>query len=107
MMKSNSDKFPTKKISLPTTLIKLFHKRNALKLIALLAFLVQSSFAFSQTTVKGIITDLVTGETLPYVTVTIPGTTQAVSADDDGHYSIKVPSGQTKIKFNYVGYLAL
>lgn len=79
-----------------------------IKFIPLLIFIIQSSFAFGQaTTVRGVITDLVTGETLPYVTVSIPGTTQAVSADDDGRYTIKVPAGQNTIRFNYVGYTPL
>lgn len=73
----------------------------------LLALFIQSSFAFGQSTVRGVITDLVTGETLPYVTVSVPGTTEVVSADDDGRYVIKVPITQTKIRFNYVGYLSI
>src|SRR5690554_3706766 len=83
-------------------------KSVKIQLIVLLSLLIQSNLSFAQATnVRGVITDLVTGETLPYVTVTLPGTTQAVSADDDGHYSIQVPAGQTKIKFNYVGYLSV
>src|SRR3546814_349104 len=68
--------------------------------------LLQTGFVFGQNTnVRGIITDLVTGETLPYVTVTVPGTTIGTSADDDGRYSIRLSGGQTKLKFNFIGYL--
>src|SRR5690606_41458246 len=68
--------------------------------------LIQSNFAFGQaTSVRGVITDLITGETLPYVTVTVPGTTIGTSADDDGRYAIKLSGGQTKLRFNFIGYL--
>ncbi len=68
--------------------------------------LLQTGFVFGQSTsVRGVITDLVTGETLPYVTITVPGSTIGTSADDDGHYTIKLSGGQTKLKFNFIGYL--
>src|SRR5690606_9880754 len=68
--------------------------------------LIQTGFVFGQSTsVRGIITDLVTGETLPYVTITVPGSTIGTSADDDGRYTIKLSGGQTKLKFNFIGYL--
>lgn len=57
------------------------------------------------TIVKGVITDATTKETLPYVSVLIPGTGIGTSADDEGHYSIKVEGNQIKLKFAYIGYL--
>src|SRR5690606_17417792 len=64
------------------------------------------SAAFAQTiNVKGIITDLVTGETLPNVTVAVPGTNIGTSADDDDRYSIKLTGNHNKLKFAFIGYL--
>ena len=80
---------------------------SKLKFTSLILFtLFQFSAAFAQTTnVKGIITDLVTGETLPYVTVAVPGTSIGTSADDDGRYSIKFTGTHNKLKFAFIGYL--
>src|SRR5690606_20931284 len=66
----------------------------------------QIGSVFAQTTnVKGIITDIVTGETLPYVTVSVPGTSIGASADDDGRYSIKLTGNHNKLKFIFIGYM--
>src|SRR5690606_37996812 len=74
--------------------------------IVLLASLLWQSAAFAQaTTVRGVIKDIVTGETLPYVTVTVPGTTIGNSADDDGRYIIKFTGSHTKLRFNFIGYI--
>ncbi|GAB3902282.1 DUF5686 and carboxypeptidase-like regulatory domain-containing protein [Larkinella knui] len=59
------------------------------------------------TQVKGVITDARTGETLPFVSVIIPGTTQGTSADVDGKYVIAVPATHSRIKFTYVGYQSI
>jgi len=82
-------------------------KLTQLKLITLLSiFIFQSGLVLAQTTnVRGVITDLVTGETLPYVTISVPGTTIGTSADDDGRYSIKLTGDHSKLKFNFIGYL--
>ncbi len=74
--------------------------------IVLLTALLLQGAAFAQTTtVRGVIKDIVTGETLPYVTVTVPGTTIGNSADDDGRYAIKFTGAHSKLRFNFIGYL--
>jgi len=75
--------------------------------ISVLALFVALQFtaAMAQTTVKGVVTDGRTGETLPYVSIIIPGTTMGTSADVDGKYNMTLPEGQSKIRFTYVGYV--
>jgi hypothetical protein len=74
--------------------------------IVLLTALLLQGAAFAQTTtVRGVIKDVVTGETLPYVTVTVPGTTIGNSADDDGRYVIKFTGAHQKLRFNFIGYV--
>src|SRR5690554_7641125 len=76
--------------------------------IVLLTALLLQGAAFAQTTtVRGVIKDVVTGETLPYVTVTVPGTTIGNSADDDGRYTIKFTGAHQKLRFNFIGYVPL
>ena len=54
-------------------------------------------------TVSGVISDP-QGEPVPGVVVQIQGTTQGVTADASGHYSINVPSGQSTLIFTCMGY---
>ncbi|CAG4994040.1 hypothetical protein DYBT9275_01298 [Dyadobacter sp. CECT 9275] len=56
------------------------------------------------TTIKGVITDAQTGETLPYVSIVIPGTTMGTSADVDGKYALTLKENYAAIRFTYVGY---
>ncbi|MDR2621476.1 MAG: TonB-dependent receptor [Dysgonamonadaceae bacterium] len=54
--------------------------------------------------VSGVVTDE-TGESLPGVSISIPGTNQGTVSDIDGNYTIGVsPNGQ--LAFSYVGYSA-
>ena len=83
-------------------------KKSSLKISLLfITALLQYTVALAQTTVKGVITDAKTGETLPYVSIIIPGTTMGASADVDGKYTLTVPAGQTKLRFTYVGYVSI
>ncbi|WP_221393223.1 DUF5686 and carboxypeptidase-like regulatory domain-containing protein [Dyadobacter sp. NIV53] len=56
------------------------------------------------TTIRGTIKDEKTGETLPYVSVIIPGTTMGTSADIDGKYALTLDGTNPTIKFTYIGY---
>ncbi len=62
--------------------------------------------AVAQTTVKGVVTDAKTGETLPFVSIIIPGTTMGTSADVDGKYLMTMPAGRSALRFTYVGYVS-
>ena len=41
--------------------------------------------------VQGIVTDSITGEALPYVSILVKGTTTGSTTDDAGHFSFSVP----------------
>ncbi len=55
--------------------------------------------------VYGKVVDRVTGEGLPYVKVTLKGTTTGTMTDDKGKYTLKnVPLGKVIIMAEYIGY---
>lgn len=65
-----------------------------------------SSWAIAQThTVKGQVTDAVTGDALPLVSVQVKGTTSGTQTDTHGNFSLQVPDGKkTELLFSYIGY---
>ncbi|GAB2793572.1 DUF5686 and carboxypeptidase-like regulatory domain-containing protein [Rhabdobacter roseus] len=75
-------------------------------LVLLLSILMQGYTAShaQTTTVRGVISDEKTGETLPYVSIIIPGTTLGTSADADGRYALTIPASYARITFSYIGY---
>jgi hypothetical protein len=88
-------------------IIAKIHKKYIYSFLFLF-FMLFGQFAIGQTTiVRGVITDAATKETLPYVSVVIPGTNIGTSADDEGHYSIKIEGNYTKLKFAYIGYVTV
>ena len=69
---------------------------------------IQSGAVMAQnTTIKGVITDAKTGETLPYVNVQVVGTTIGSTSDAEGNYTLSFPANQSRIKFTYIGYQSL
>jgi iron complex outermembrane receptor protein len=70
--------------------------------ILLLLIITQYSFA-QQKTITGQVTDQLSGESLPGVTIMVEGTTAGVVTDFDGKYAITVNNGQVLV-FSYVGY---
>ncbi|MEL1255471.1 TonB-dependent receptor [Flavobacterium sp. DGU38] len=76
-----------------------------MKKIALFLFLINSAFLFAQKEVSGTVKDK-SGAPLPGVNVVEKGTTNGVSTDFEGSFSIKVKEGATLI-FTYVGYAAV
>ena len=57
-----------------------------------------------QTKVSGIITDSKTKEKLPFVTIAFAGSTNAISSDTYGKYSISANENYAALKITYVGY---
>ena len=53
----------------------------------------------------GVVKDARTGETLPGVSVSIEGTTTAVSSDENGRYRIKVSTGEEVLVFSFIGFV--
>jgi hypothetical protein len=61
--------------------------------------------AFSQDfTLSGYMRDASTGEELLYATVSVAGTSQGVTTNLYGFYSLTLPKGSYQINFSYVGY---
>jgi hypothetical protein len=62
----------------------------------------------SRIRVRGIVGDKKTGEPLPFVAVTVKGTTTGVNSDFDGMFTLLLDSTDIKdpltLKFNYIGY---
>lgn len=59
----------------------------------------------AQTTVTGTITDAADGSSLPGVNIIEKGTSNGVTSDFDGNYSIEVAEGAT-LQFSFIGYTA-
>jgi hypothetical protein len=84
--------------------------RSAWLYILLIICLVQigAGAAMAQnTTIRGKVTDARTGETLPYVTILIPGTTMGTVSDVDGKYAMTLKGNHPTVKFTYVGYISI
>lgn len=79
---------------------------DARSLISALSFLFIVISAQAQTaSVKGVITDEVTGETLPFVSVVVQGATTGTSTDFDGAFELSgLQPGLVNLSFSSVGY---
>lgn len=58
----------------------------------------------AQTTVKGVVVDAASSLGLPGVSVVVKGTSQGVTTDFDGNYSIEVSNAESTLQFSYVGF---
>ncbi len=75
------------------------------KKITLLYFILIGFCATAQTvTVKGVVTDIITGEVLPGVSVVIKGSTIGTESDFDGMYSLSNVKTGSSLVFRYLGY---
>ena len=77
-------------------------KKNVLKILS--SFLLVFAFGFTMQAqqISGTVTDN-DGIPLPGATVLVQGTTNGVSTDFDGNYSINANTGETLV-FSFVGY---
>jgi hypothetical protein len=82
--------------------------KEYLVLIYLVSTISLSLNSYSQisekTIIKGSITDALTGEPLPYVSVVLKGTTVGTLTDNKGKYSIETNLKVTTIVFSFIGY---
>lgn len=75
------------------------------KIVFLLASLLIACFANGQNTIiNGIITDSITGESLPYVSVILKGTTIGTATNEDGKFTISTPSKAHILVVSYLGF---
>ncbi|WP_230201964.1 DUF5686 and carboxypeptidase-like regulatory domain-containing protein [Bacteroides neonati] len=54
--------------------------------------------------IKGVVTDSITGEPLPSVSLILKGTTIGAPTDYDGRFSFSAPSKAGTLKVSYIGY---
>ena len=80
-------------------------KNSAILTFLLILF---SGSLFSQTTkIMGLVTEASTGRPMPYVTVSMVGTTAVTKTNNQGKFELAGPSDATKAQFNYIGYKTL
>lgn len=77
-------------------------KHLYLALLALICFLTPFTPAAAQ--IKGIVTDSVTHEPVPYVSVYYDGKGVGAITNDDGSFELTTRSGWNKVTFSVVGY---
>ena len=81
--------------------------RNAtlLGLAALLLAFASAPAQAQSRTVTGTVTDAASGDGLPFVNVTIEGTTRGAATNVDGEYSIDVDGPDAVLVYRFLGYL--
>lgn len=55
--------------------------------------------------ISGTVTDAITGESLPGVSITIEGTKSGTVSNSAGYFSLKLPSPNSVLVFSYLGYI--
>lgn len=74
--------------------------------ILVLALLCAVNIAQAQSTrVRGRVTEAATGQPIPFVSVTFPGTTVGVSTDMEGCYTLETREAVTEVRAAIVGYV--
>jgi TonB-dependent starch-binding outer membrane protein SusC len=79
-------------------------KFNFKSFLLLVSFLAFGNLLLAQRSIKGVISDAQTKETLIGANVKVVGTTKGAVSDLDGNYSIELPAGATQLEFSYTGY---
>ncbi len=74
-------------------------------LTILILFACFSTATFAQRTITGKVSDAVTGELLPSVSIVLDGTTKGTITDLDGNYTLDVPKEGGTLTFSFVGYI--
>lgn len=70
-----------------------------------MGLLLMTHWAFSQLKITGTVKDADNSEPLIGASISVPGTTIGTATDTDGNFSLTLPSGATRIKVSYVGYM--
>ena len=60
--------------------------------------------AYGQTSIEGIVTDSISGEPLPYVSILVKGTTTGSVTDEAGRFAFAVPTSSATLEVSYMGY---
>lgn len=76
-----------------------------LRILFILLFACTLGFAQNSATITGTVTDRdMGGETLPFATVTVKGTSINATTDDSGNFTLTVPAGTHTLVFGFLGY---
>ena len=74
-------------------------------ILLILVLLASFTSLHAQTIVHGLVTDAKTKEAMPYVTVSFVGTTQGISTNGQGRYTLTTSDNTvTQVKVSFVGY---
>ncbi|WP_421921263.1 TonB-dependent receptor [Marinifilum sp.] len=80
--------------------------KNVMRSILTMAVVLMLSVAaIAQTTLKGVVVDGGSGESLPGASIAVPGTTLGTVSGFDGSFALQVPQGTSKIIVSFVGFL--
>ncbi len=79
-------------------------KRHRNRAILSVIMLLVTVMSFAQIRVTGVASDATTGESLPFITIQVKGTTQGTTTDMDGKYTIEVPGVNSVLVYSYIGY---
>ncbi len=75
------------------------------KIVFILTFVMIALASKGQNTIiNGVVTDSITGESLPYVSVILKGTTIGATTDDDGKFTLTTSSNARTLSISYLGY---
>ena len=85
--------------------MKQFQYGKSLSLLFILSFI--TSIASAQTIITGMVRDAKSGEPLPFVGVSIKGTTIGTTTDVLGNYQLNTSENVNKIQFTFLGYQTL
>ncbi len=69
------------------------------------AIMMLSIAAIAQTTVKGVVVDGSTNESLPGASIVVTGTTSGTVSGFDGSFTFELPKGASKLVVSFVGFL--
>jgi hypothetical protein len=85
---------------------KIFNPILNKSLTVIMLLMASFTIGYAQTTiVKGVITDARTHQAMPYVTVAFTGTTQGMSTNMQGQYTLTTTAAdRTQIQVSFVGY---
>ena len=72
--------------------------------LGILFFLIASFGQAQEAIIRGIVTDSISGEGLPYASLIYKGTNIGTATDMDGHYELPSPDGTQTLEVSYLGY---
>ncbi len=74
-------------------------------ILLMTAVMMLSVAAIAQSTVKGVVVDGGTGESLPGASIVVAGTTSGTVTGFDGSFVLELPQGASKLVVSFVGFL--